>query len=54
MIKTVRCHYGSLADYLNEIGREHIISITSAFIQQSGEHFFTVVYDTPHLELTDC
>ena len=54
MIKTVRCHYNKLADYCNKIGREHIISITSCFGEQYGEHFFTLVYDTPELELEDC
>jgi len=53
-IKTVRCHYAYLADYCNKISRDHIISITSAFGEQYGEHFFTIVYDTPGLELKDC
>ena len=54
MIKTVRCHYNYLADYCNKIGKEHIISITSCFGEWGGEHFFTIVYDTPELELKDC
>lgn len=54
MIKTVRCHYNKLADYCNKIGRKHIISITSCFGEQYGEHFFTIVYDTPDLVLADC
>lgn len=54
MIKTVRCHYQFLADYCNKIGREHIISITSCYGEQYGEHFFTLVYDTPDLALEDC
>ena len=53
-IKTVRCHYSYLADYCNKIGKEHIISITSCFGEQYGEHFFTIVYDTPGIELKDC
>ena len=43
-----------LADYCNKIGREHIISITSCFGEQYGEHFYTIVYDTPDLVLADC
>lgn len=54
MIKTVRCHYQFLADYCNKIGKEHIISITSCYGEQYGEHFFTLVYDTPDLVLEDC
>lgn len=54
MIKTVRCHYNFLADYCNQIGREHLISVTSCFGEQYGEHFFTLIYDTPNLELKDC
>lgn len=54
MIRTVRCHYKELADYCNKIGRSHIISITSCFGEQYGEHFFTIVYDTPNLNLEDC
>ena len=54
MIRTVRCRYSHLEYYCNKIGREHIISITSCFGEQYGEHFFTIVYDTPKLELKDC
>ena len=54
MIKTVRCHYPFLAEYCNKIGREHIISITSCYGEQYGEHFFTIIYDTPNLVLEDC
>lgn len=53
-IKTVRCHYNFLEEYCNKIGRKHIISITSCFGEQHGEHFFTLVYDTPDLRLKDC
>ena len=51
MIRTVRCHYNKLEEYCNKIGREHIISITSCWGEQYGEHFFTLVYDTPNLIL---
>lgn len=54
IIKTVRCHYNFLGDYCNKIGREHIVSITSSWGEQYGEHFFTLVYDTPDLALEDC
>ena len=53
-IKTVRCHYRYLADYCNRIGRDHILSITSCYLEHYNDHIFTIVYDTPGLVLKDC
>jgi hypothetical protein len=51
-IKTVRCHYEKLSDYINQVGYENILNILSCY-GGCGEYFYTLVYKN-EIELKDC
>lgn len=52
-IKSVRCTSELLDEYLNKIGKRHLISMSSVYYEKESCVVYTLVFNTPGLYLSD-